>query len=69
MHCKDGIADCEQDYNKALKFFKRSAKVGHMDAQCRLAYCYVVGRGVRKDGAKALALWVTAATEGSADGQ
>ena len=36
----------KQDYNKAVKWYTKSAEQGYADAQCNLGYMYSHGEGV-----------------------
>ena len=39
----------EQDFKKAAKWYKKSAKKGYPAAQIRLAHLYIQGAGVERD--------------------
>lgn len=45
------------NYDEAVKLFSSAQKQGNGDAQANLGVMYVNGQGVRKDPAKAFALW------------
>lgn len=54
----------EQDWRKAVEWYRRAAEQGLSDAQCALGDCYVGGLGVRKDRERAAAVYEQAASQG-----
>lgn len=55
----------EQDYAKAVEYFRRAAALGHLEAQVSLGYCYATGRGVPRDLGRAYILLREAADLGN----
>jgi TPR repeat protein len=51
----DGV---EKDESKAGEWWHKAAAQGHAAAQCDLGWAYDNGRGVTKDSAKAVELYV-----------
>jgi len=57
----------EQDYAKAVEYFRRAAALGHLEAQVSLGYCYATGKGVPRDLGRAYILLREAADLGNRD--
>lgn len=57
----------EQDYDQAIKFFKKAADEGHVDALYKLGEMYAKGHGVPQDCQKAFEWVQKAADEGHVD--
>ncbi len=57
-----------RDVPKAMHFYERAAKLGHLDAQLNLGRFYFVGDGVEQDYVKARKWIQKAAKQGSAQG-
>ena len=57
--------DIEQDYNKAIYWFKTAVKQDHALSQYSLARCYQEGLGVEKDYVAAAKLFERAAEQGN----
>ncbi len=53
MYKKGKDYDEVGNYTKAVRWYKRAAEEGHMEAQMNLAMCYYLGKGVEKDHEKA----------------
>ena len=53
-----------QDNSKAVEWFYKAAKSGHVEAQNVLAYMLAGGVGVKKDEADAIEWWTEAAENG-----
>lgn len=53
-----------QDNSKAVEWFYKAAKSGHVEAQNVLAYMLAEGVGVKKDEADAIEWWTEAAKNG-----
>ena len=63
--CQEGILQFKKgDYSSAFEYFTKAAELGEMEAHCRLAGMYYVGRGVEKDRGKQLHHWEEAAIGG-----
>lgn len=58
-----------KDYVEAVKWYKKSAEQGHVEAQYSLGFCYEYGQGVTKDYAEAFKWYKKAAEQGYADAQ
>lgn len=56
----------EQDYTKAINWYKRSAMQGYMPAQHNLGYLYMTGTGTDKDYTQAY-MWALLAAENGND--
>ena len=52
----------EQNYNKAIKWFRKAADKGHAEAQNTFGVCYAKGQGVKQDNKKAFE-WFKKAAE------
>jgi uncharacterized protein len=63
------IAQAEQNYHEALKWFQLAADQGLSDAQVSLALLYTRGLGTEKDFAKAAHLYTLAAAQHNVDGE
>ena len=63
---KNGV---EQDYTKAVSYFRIAATQGHADAQNFLGICYDEGKGVDKDHVEAVKWFRKAAEQGDKYGQ
>lgn len=59
----------EQDYNKAVEYYRFAAKQGNADGQCNLGYMYEHGKGVAQSDEKAVEYYQLAAELGNALGQ
>ena len=59
----------EQDYEKAMEWFRRAAEQGNAAAHYNLACCYYNGQGVQKDHGKAVEWLQKAARQGDKDAQ
>lgn len=57
----------EQDYKKAVEWFKKSAEQGDMYAECSLGNCYKFGEGVDQDLYKAVELLKMSAEKDNTD--
>ena len=55
----------EQDYKKAVEWYKKSAEQGNAVAQCNLGVGYVIGQGVEQDYKKAVEWYEKAAMQGN----
>jgi hypothetical protein len=62
-------ADMPQDYNQAVKWWRKAAYRGNADAQGYLGYMYHEGKGVPRDFAAALKWFRKAADQGAAMAQ
>ena len=51
-----------KDYGKALNWYRRAARQGHIDAQLALADMFLLGKGIPRDASKAI-LWLQMAGE------
>lgn len=49
MHYSGGTGGVEQDWNKAVEYFRKAAERDHADAQFCLSVCYGLGLGVSTD--------------------
>lgn len=58
-----------QDYQKALKWYKKAAEQGHTSAQIKLGDIYYKGQGVSQDYKKGLKWYKKAAQQGNASAQ
>ena len=59
----------EQDYEKAVEWYRKSAEQGDADAQNNLGYCYYNGQGVAQDYEKAVEWYRKSAKQGVAVAQ
>ena len=59
----------EQDYKKAVEWYRKAAEQGHADAQNNLGFMYYTGQGVEQDYKKAVEWYRKAAEQGHADAQ
>ena len=59
----------EQDYGKALKWYRRAAEQGHADAQFSLGVMYRNGQGIAQDDSEAVKWYRLAAEQGHAKAQ
>ena len=62
----DGV---EQDYDEAVKWFRKAAEQGYAEAQHSLGFCYEIGEGVKKDDTEAVKWYRKAAEQGYAASQ
>ena len=53
----------EQDWRKAVEWYRKAADQGQADALCALGACYAEGLGVRRDIARAVGYWEDAALQ------
>lgn len=58
-----------QDYEKAVKWFQKSAEQDFISAYYNLGQCYMNGWGVEKDAEKAITYYKKAAEKGSSDAE
>ena len=58
-----------QDYEKAVKWFRKAAEYGNAGAQYSLGDCYYYGNGVPQDYGKAVEWFRKAARQGDKDAQ
>ena len=58
-----------QDYNEAVRWFKKSAEQGNKDALCNLGRCYFWGMGVSQDYNEAVRWFKKSAEQGNAEAQ
>ncbi|KAH8084494.1 hypothetical protein JL720_7993 [Aureococcus anophagefferens] len=65
---RDGLLG-EQDDRKAVKFYRRAAKRGSLQAATSLGYLMTKGRGTKQDLYEAMAVWHEAAKKGCAQAQ
>ena len=63
---KNGV---EQDYTKAVSYFRIAATQGHAAAQNKLGDCYYYGRGIDKDYTEAVKWFRKAAEQGYSNAQ
>ena len=68
LMCYQGLGE-GTDYGKAAKYFELAAMGGHGEAQCRLAFMYSEGKGVRKNAAESLKWLKRAASKGVKDAE
>lgn len=61
--------DTKQDFSRALKYLKASARTGNGSAECLLAFMYEGGIGVSKNLQKAASFMKAAKSHGCADGE
>ena len=66
FHGYDGV---KEDHEEAVKWYRKAAEQGHVDAQILLASCYSKGEGVSLNHAEAAKWWRKAAEQGDADAQ
>ena len=59
----------EQDYVKAVEYWREAAEQGNAAAQCNLGYCYDCGQGVEQDYKKAVEWYKKSAEQGYAAAQ
>ena len=59
----------EQDYEEAVKWYRKAAEQGYARAQYNLGVCYYNGEGVEQDYEKAVKLYREAAEQGSSSAQ
>ena len=57
----------ERDTAKAVKWYKRAADLGDVDAQYRMGWCLEHGVGVERDRVKAIEWYTAAAGHGDVD--
>ncbi len=62
----DGI---EQDYEEAVKWYKKAIEQGDASAKSRLGVCYIEGKGMPKDTLEAIKWWLLSAEQGYATAQ
>ncbi len=58
-----GQGGVEQDWRKAVEWYRRAAVQGHGGALCALGGCYAEGLGVKRDIVRAVGHWEEAALE------
>lgn len=58
-----------QNYENAVKWYKKSAEQGCCWGEHNLALCYAKGTGIKKDALNAFQLWLRAAKQGHAPAQ
>ena len=58
-----------QDYQEAVKWYRKAAEAGDAYAQFKLGTCYYYGRGVNQDYAEAANWYRTAANQGDVDAE
>ncbi len=54
-------AGTDQDYNRAMKWYRKAAEQGYADAQYNIGYMYKNGKGVEQDKAKSFSWYRKAA--------
>lgn len=59
----------EQNYEEAVKWYRKAAEQGHAIAQNNLGGCYLQGHGVKQDFEEAFRLFLKAAEQGRATAQ
>ena len=59
----------EQNFKKAVVFYKKSADDGNVSAQYALANCYYYGQGVDRNVNTAVEMWLKCAEKGHSDAQ
>ena len=59
----------EQDYDRAVSYFRRAAERGHVRAMTRLGVCYETGHGAQQDPQQAETLYRRSADLGDPEGQ
>lgn len=64
-----GGVQCEQNYQIAVEWFRKSAEQGFAAAQCNLGNCYKFGKGVTQDLTKAVKWYEKSAEQGFASAQ
>ena len=57
----------DQDYEEAVKWFRKAAKQGNGNAQCNLGDAYVDGEGVDQNHKEAIRWFQEAAKQGDVD--
>lgn len=62
-------AGVEQDYQKAVKWYRKAAEQGNAEAQNNLGECYYAGEGVEKDYLKAIAWFQNGAEQENTEAQ
>ena len=67
--CYDEGQGVEQDYEKAVFWYRKSAEQGNDSAQYNLALCYVKGQGVEQDYEKAVEWYRKSAEHGDSRAQ
>ena len=66
---RDGLLGLEEDDRKAVKFYRKAAKRGSLQAATSLGYLMTKGRGTKQDLYEAMAVWHEAAKKGCAQAQ
>ena len=69
LHYLMGKGEVHRDYAEAVKWFHKAAKQGHIQAQIKLAKCYMNGTGVSKNPAEAVKWFRRAAEKGNTQAQ
>ena len=59
----------EQNYKKAIVFYKKAADEGNVSAQYALANCYYYGQGVERNVNTAVEMWRKCAESGNVEAQ
>ncbi|MCR9071818.1 MAG: sel1 repeat family protein [Alphaproteobacteria bacterium] len=59
----------DQDYNEAVKWYRKSAQKGNAEGQWLLGYMYFVGQGVDQNYNEAVKWYRKSAEQGNSDGQ
>ena len=59
----------EQNFKKAVPFYRKSADAGNVLAMYALANCYYYGQGVERNVGAAVDLWLQCAEKGHAEAQ
>ena len=62
-----GLYYSTQDYKEAVKWYRKAAEAGTMNAQFNLGSCYYNGHGVPKDEKEAVKWYTKAAEQGDED--
>jgi len=65
----EGINGVEQDYAKAVEYFREAAEQEHAKAQYYLGLCYLNGDGVEQDFQESIDWYEKAANNGDEDAQ
>ena len=63
MSYAHGTEGVEQDWAKAVRFYRLAAEQGYAAAQCNLGVCYERGEGVAQDWAEAVRYYRQAAAQ------
>ncbi len=62
-------ANCylQEDYQRAIEYYRLGAILGNVDSLSNLGYCYMYGHGTNRQGSLALAYFELASRDGSID--